>query len=70
MRRPRRSSAPLPAVRAGRPTPPSGRTRAQLVVAAAEGAVAMCRTQRGTQPLDDVAKELTALLESVIEART
>ncbi|RAS68917.1 TetR family transcriptional regulator [Lentzea atacamensis] len=49
---------------------PRAKSLAQLVVAAAEGAVAMCRAQRGIQPLDDVAKELTALLESVIGART
>ncbi|MEU0884008.1 TetR/AcrR family transcriptional regulator [Lentzea sp. NPDC005914] len=43
---------------------------ATLVVGAAEGAVVMCRAQRSIQPLDDVAAELTALLESVISART
>ena len=37
---------------------------AQLVVAAAEGAVAMCRAQRSIDPLDDVAKEVTALIEA------
>ena len=46
------------------------RSLAQLVVAAAEGAVAMCRAQRSVEPLDDVANELTALLESAIAART
>ncbi|MGW6931137.1 TetR/AcrR family transcriptional regulator [Lentzea sp. NPDC054927] len=46
------------------------RSLAHLCVAAAEGAVAMCRAQRSIEPLDDVAKELTALLESAIEART
>jgi AcrR family transcriptional regulator len=46
------------------------RSLARLVVAAAEGAVAMCRAQRDIQPLDDVATELTALLESAIGART
>ncbi|WP_086660959.1 TetR/AcrR family transcriptional regulator [Lentzea kentuckyensis] len=35
---------------------------AQLVVAAAEGAVAMCRAQRSVEPLDNVAEELTALI--------
>ncbi|MGW4206722.1 TetR/AcrR family transcriptional regulator [Lentzea sp. NPDC004789] len=39
---------------------------AALVVAAAEGAVAMCRAQRSLQPLDDVAAELTALLASAV----
>ncbi|MFI6097400.1 TetR/AcrR family transcriptional regulator [Lentzea sp. NPDC051213] len=43
---------------------------AALAVAAAEGAVAMCRAQRSVQPLDDVAAELAALLESAIGART
>lgn len=42
----------------------------KLTVAAAEGAVAMCRAQRGTEPLDDVATELVALVEAAIEART
>lgn len=41
-----------------------------LVVAAAEGAVAMCRAQRSAEPLDAVAAELTALVEAAIEART
>jgi AcrR family transcriptional regulator len=43
---------------------------AHLTVAAAEGAVAMCRAQRDIQPLDDVAAELTALVRAAIEART
>lgn len=43
---------------------------AALVVAAAEGAVAMCRAQKSIQPLDDVAAEVTALLETAIAART
>ena len=43
---------------------------ARLTVAAAEGAVAMCRAQRGIEPLDDVAAELTALMETAIAART
>lgn len=43
---------------------------AHLAVAAAEGAVAMCRAQRSVQPLDDVADELTALMKSAIAART
>ena len=38
---------------------------AVLVVAAVEGSVAMCRTQRSTAPLDDVA----AKLESLVAAR-
>ncbi|MCA1228142.1 TetR/AcrR family transcriptional regulator [Saccharopolyspora sp. 6M] len=36
--------------------------RAALVVAAAEGAVAMSRARRSTRPLDDVAAELTELV--------
>jgi len=36
----------------------------------AEGAVAMCRAQRSIEPLDDVAAELTALLEAATGART
>lgn len=43
---------------------------ARLTVAAAEGAVAMCRAQRSIEPLDDVTAELTALLETAIAART
>ncbi len=46
------------------------RSLAQLAVAAAEGAVAMCRAQRSIEPLDDVAAELTTLMETAIEART
>lgn len=43
---------------------------ARLVVAAAEGAVAMCRAQRSIEPLDDVAAELTTLVETAIAAHT
>lgn len=39
---------------------------ATLVIAAAEGAVVICRAQRSIQPLDDVAAELTALLVSAV----
>lgn len=39
---------------------------ATLVVAAAEGAVAMCRAQRSADPLDHVATELTALINAAI----
>ena len=45
------------------------RSLAQLTVAAAEGAVAMCRVQRSIEPLDDVATELTLLLEAAIVPR-
>jgi AcrR family transcriptional regulator len=47
-------------------TPERADRLAALVVAAAEGAVAMCRAQRSLQPLDDVAAELTALLASAV----
>ncbi|HEX6351374.1 helix-turn-helix domain-containing protein [Actinophytocola sp.] len=40
---------------------------ASLVVAAAEGAVAMCRAQRTTDALDHVAAELTALISAVTD---
>jgi AcrR family transcriptional regulator len=40
---------------------------ATLVVAAAEGAVAMCRAQRRTDPLDHIATELTAMVSAAIE---
>lgn len=39
---------------------------ATLVVAAAEGAVAMCRAQRSTQPLDRVAAQLESLLTTAV----
>ncbi|HEX8871062.1 MAG TPA: TetR/AcrR family transcriptional regulator [Lentzea sp.] len=39
---------------------------ATLVIGATEGAVVMCRAQRSVEPLDDVAKELTALLASAV----
>jgi AcrR family transcriptional regulator len=39
---------------------------ATLVVAAAEGAVAMCRAQRSTHPLDHIATELTTLISAAI----
>ncbi|RDI33479.1 TetR/AcrR family transcriptional regulator [Lentzea flaviverrucosa] len=47
----------------------SGRARslAHLCVSAAEGAVALCRAQRSIDPLDDVAAELTALLQAATE---
>ena len=42
------------------------RRLATLVVTAAEGAVAVCRAERSTRALDDVAAELDALLTSAI----
>ncbi|MCQ4129087.1 TetR/AcrR family transcriptional regulator [Rhodococcus erythropolis] len=41
---------------------------ATLVVAAAEGAVAMCRAKRATDPLDRVAIQLEQLIGSVISS--
>ncbi|MEV6243569.1 TetR/AcrR family transcriptional regulator [Lentzea sp. NPDC051838] len=39
---------------------------ATLVVGAAEGAVVLCRAQRGIEPLEAIATELTALLASAV----
>jgi AcrR family transcriptional regulator len=39
---------------------------ATLVVAAAEGAVAMCRAERSTRPLDNVAGRLEALVDAAV----
>lgn len=39
---------------------------ATLIVAAVEGAVAMCRAQRSADPLDQTATELTALVQAAI----
>lgn len=39
---------------------------AALVVAAVEGAIAMCRAQRDTQPLDRVARQLEAVLAGAV----
>jgi AcrR family transcriptional regulator len=41
---------------------------ATLVVAAAEGAVAMCRAQRSTQPLDRVSAQLESLLTTAVDS--
>lgn len=40
---------------------------ATLVVAAVEGTVAMCRAKRSTQPLDDAAEQLQAMVLAAIE---
>ncbi|MFF7473540.1 TetR family transcriptional regulator C-terminal domain-containing protein [Streptomyces sp. NPDC008092] len=39
---------------------------ATLVVASVEGAIAMCRAQRDTAPLDRVARQLEALIEAAL----
>lgn len=46
-------------------TSAQARRRATLVVAAIEGAVALCRTERSLRPLDDVAAELRPLLGAI-----
>ncbi|CAO5172075.1 TetR/AcrR family transcriptional regulator, transcriptional repressor for nem operon [Frankia sp. AiPs1] len=40
---------------------------ATLVIAAIEGAVAMCRAQRSTQPLDRVAAQLESLVRAAVD---
>jgi hypothetical protein len=45
------------------------RRLAALVVAAVEGAVAVCRAERSTRALDDVAVELDALLAAATAGR-
>jgi AcrR family transcriptional regulator len=45
------------------------RRLAALVVAAVEGAVAVCRAERSTRALDDVAAELDALLSAATAGR-
>ena len=47
----------------------SARRLATLVVTAVEGSVAVCRAERSTRALDDVAVELDALLSAVTTAR-
>ena len=45
---------------------PAAEQVATLVVAAAEGAVAMCRAQRSTQPLDHVSAQLEDLITAAV----
>jgi hypothetical protein len=44
----------------------AGERLATLVVAAAEGTVAMCRAQRSTQPLDRVSAQLEELISTAV----
>ncbi|QZT63126.1 TetR/AcrR family transcriptional regulator [Mycolicibacterium austroafricanum] len=46
--------------------PARARRLATLIVAAVEGAVALSRVERNTQPIDDVARELRALIRQAI----
>jgi AcrR family transcriptional regulator len=41
---------------------------ARMIVAAVEGAVALCRAERSTAPLDDVTQELGVLIATAIRA--
>ncbi|MGE2813718.1 TetR/AcrR family transcriptional regulator [Mycobacterium heidelbergense] len=45
---------------------PDAERIATLIVAAVEGTVAMCRAQRSIEPLDQVAAELTQIVERVL----
>lgn len=45
-------------------SPVQARRLATLIVASVEGAVALCRVERDLQPLDDVGRELRALLRA------
>ena len=45
---------------------PDAERIAILIVAAVEGTVAMCRAQRSIEPLDQVAAELTRIVELVL----
>ncbi|MCT9112585.1 TetR/AcrR family transcriptional regulator [Streptomyces mirabilis] len=42
---------------------------AALIVASVEGAIAMCRAKRSMQPLDQVAQQLEALIDSALDRR-
>lgn len=48
-------------------TDPDADRIATLIVAAVEGTVAICRAQRSIQPLDQVATELTRLVEDALQ---
>ncbi|MCV7128044.1 TetR/AcrR family transcriptional regulator [Mycolicibacterium vanbaalenii] len=48
--------------------PARARRLATLIVAAVEGAVALSRVERNTQPIDDVARELRALIRQATDA--
>jgi AcrR family transcriptional regulator len=47
-------------------SPARARRLATVIVAAVEGAVALCRTEHDTRPLDDVGRELRGLLTEAI----
>lgn len=50
--------------------PPSRAPRlARMVVAAFEGAIALCRAERSLQPLEDVSAELQVLIRTAVGAR-
>ena len=50
-------------------SPPRAATMALFALSAVEGALILCRAERSTQPLEQVAEELRALLEGKAEAR-
>ncbi|GAA0700321.1 hypothetical protein GCM10010193_63830 [Kitasatospora atroaurantiaca] len=47
--------------------PAQARALAALVVAASEGAIAVCRAKRSIQPLDHVAQQLEALIAGALD---
>ncbi|MFF6783295.1 TetR family transcriptional regulator C-terminal domain-containing protein [Streptomyces sp. NPDC012510] len=57
------------ALRAHGAEPERAPALAALVVASAEGAIAMCRAKRSTQPLDQVAEQLEALVAGAVDSR-
>ena len=46
----------------------TGDGRAALVVAAVEGATAMCRAKRGAEPLDQVGRQLEAVIGGALDS--
>jgi hypothetical protein len=53
-------------LRAGGVTPARPRRLATMTIAAVEGAVVLCRTERSGRPLRDVGAELELLLKSAL----